>query len=540
MKHYSLKLNQCIAVIPDIRSISGNYPDITFHDIHFDSRKIEPGMIYVALKGINTDGHSFIQSAIQNGACAVIGTDEIATELSVPYIRVLDARLAMAWAAAALYKFPSNQMTVIGVTGTDGKTTTATLLYHILRHAGLKTSLISTVSAIINDHEIDTGFHVTTPESPDIQRYLAAMRDEGVTHVICETTSHGLAQKRVAAIDFDIGVVTNITHEHLDYHKSRESYFEAKGILFQSLGTHKKAVKPLAVLNHDDNESYRFLTGLTNVRAVSYSATGEMQDSVCNLQKMFTDTKGIRATISFRHPQNGSQEQSVSLSSHLLGSYNISNILAAMTAAVFGLNIAPDIAAAGIEEASAIPGRMEVIDLGQNFTAIVDFAHTPNALAVALDSVREMLPEPNDEQQESPARVIAIYGSAGLRDREKRRMMPEVSVKKADITIITAEDPRTEPLDQILQEMAAEALKHGGVLGDTVFTVPDRGDAIRLGLSLAKPGDVVIACGKGHEQSMCFETTEYDWDDRTAMRAALSEYLKIPGPEMPKLPTSRG
>ena len=180
MTDYSLKLNQCIPVLPDIRGISGNYPDITYNKVAFDSRKIQPGSIYVALAGINVDGHDFIQHAIQKGACAVIGTKDMPSELAVPYIRVADARLAMAWASAALYRFPSNEMVMIGVTGTDGKTTTSTYLYNILREAGFKASLISTVSAVIDDQEIDTGFHVTTPESPDIQHYLAEMRSAGL------------------------------------------------------------------------------------------------------------------------------------------------------------------------------------------------------------------------------------------------------------------------------------------------------------------------------------------------------------------------
>ncbi|HOW07064.1 MAG TPA: UDP-N-acetylmuramoyl-L-alanyl-D-glutamate--2,6-diaminopimelate ligase [Flexilinea sp.] len=538
MNHYSLKLNQCLTVLPEIRSISGNKPDITYEDITFDSRKVTPGSIYVALKGINTDGHNFIPNAIQNGAVAVIGSNDMPTELPVPYIRVENPRLAMAYAAAALYRFPSNEMAVIGVTGTDGKTTTATLMYHILRKAGLKAGLISTVSAIINDREIDTGFHVTTPESPDIQRYLAQMRDEGITHVVCEVTSHGLSQNRVAAIDFDIAIVTNITHEHLDYHKTKEEYFAAKGMLFKALGQHPRKLAPLAVLNYDDQASYTYLSDIIpNTHKICYSASGEEFVSQVSLKKVVTFSKGLKAEVLFRNLPDQTEDRIVSVRSNLIGTYNCANILAAMTAAVYGLGISPEKAAEGVQEVSAISGRMEVIDCGQNFTAMVDFAHTPNALAVALDSARAMLPISEDSGI-PPNRIIAVYGSAGLRDREKRRMMPAVSVEKADITILTAEDPRTESLDIILKEMADEALKHGAVMGENLFIEPDRGNAIRLGLSLAKPGDIVISFGKGHEQSMCFGTVEYAWDDRTAMRAALCEMLNKEGPQMPFLPTS--
>ena len=248
---------QCIGILPGIREITGNMPNVEYNDVTFDSRKVQPGSIYVAIPGINTDGHDYISAAIQNGAAAVIGSKSLPMAPSVPYIRVEDSREAMAWAVAALYGFPSESMTVIGVTGTDGKTTTSIYLYNILRVAGFHTGMISTVSAIINDEELDTGFHVTTPESPDIQRYLAMMRDKGVTHVIIESTSHGLVQKRVSAIDFDIAVVTNITHEHLDFHNSRQAYFEAKGLLFQKLGVNQdRKTPPLAVLNYDDPDCF--------------------------------------------------------------------------------------------------------------------------------------------------------------------------------------------------------------------------------------------------------------------------------------------
>ena len=213
--------------------------------------------------------------------------------------------------------------------------------------------------------------------------------------------------------------------------------------------------------------------------------------------------------------------------SPLVGAFNVSNCLAALAAAIRGLGVAPAAIADGIAAMPGIPGRMERVDLGQPFTAIVDFAHTPNALRVAIETVRKM----------TEKRVIVIFGSAGLRDKEKRRMMAEVAAQWADVSILTAEDPRTESLDGILDEMAEGARRQGGVEGKSFWRVPDRGEAIRLGVQLAQPGDTLVACGKGHEQSMCFGTTEYPWDDRVALRAALSEKLCIAGPEMPYLPT---
>jgi UDP-N-acetylmuramoyl-L-alanyl-D-glutamate--2,6-diaminopimelate ligase len=213
---------------------------------------------------------------------------------------------------------------------------------------------------------------------------------------------------------------------------------------------------------------------------------------------------------------------------HLIGEYNVSNCLAAITATVEGLGLKPEDARGGIAALPGIPGRMELIELGQDFLAIVDFAHTPNALRRALEAARQL----------THGRVICVFGSAGLRDRLKRRMMAETSAELADLTVLTAEDPRTESLDDILAEMAAGALARQGVEGRTFWRIPDRGAAIRFALGLAEPGDVVMACGKGHEQSMCFGETEYPWDDRIAMRAALSDLLGIPGPAMPRLPTS--
>jgi UDP-N-acetylmuramoyl-L-alanyl-D-glutamate--2,6-diaminopimelate ligase len=214
-----------------------------------------------------------------------------------------------------------------------------------------------------------------------------------------------------------------------------------------------------------------------------------------------------------------------------VGAFNVSNCLAALTAGVYGLKIKPKVAAHGISALDGIPGRMERIDMGQSFTAIVDFAHTPNALKVSLEAAREMLPS------EKKGRVIAVFGSAGLRDKAKRRMMAEISTELADLTVLTAEDPRTESLDGILEEMADGARSRGGREGESFWRVPDRGEAIRFALRLAREGDIVLSCGKGHEQSMCFGAREHLWDDRTAMRAALSEFLGVEGPPMPYLPS---
>jgi UDP-N-acetylmuramoyl-L-alanyl-D-glutamate--2,6-diaminopimelate ligase len=507
-------------------------PDIPITGISIDSRTVKPGHLFVAMKGGNTDAHDYLPQAIENGAVAVVGDRDMEQVDGLPYIRIKDPRRVLTWIAAAFYDWPGRKLTVIGVTGTDGKTTTTNLIYRILLSAGIKAGMISTVNAVIGDKVLDTGFHVTTPDAHDVQHYLAQMVESGLTHVVLETTSHGWAQHRVDACEFDIGVVTNITHEHMDEHGSYENYRAAKSRLFLSLelASRKPQGNPrLGVLNRDDLKSFYFLNSLIAVKKLNYGL-----EAGANVRAV-----DINSSPSGIHFTAHSKDFSVRISSKLVGAYNISNCLAALTATAYGLKIEPEIAAQGIASLEGIPGRMERIDIGQNFTAIVDFAHTPNALKVTLEAAREML-ACRDRKLPSSAerpRVIAAFGSAGLRDKAKRFMMAEVSAQLADLTILTAEDPRTESLEEILDEMATGARSRGGREGETFWRIPDRGEAIRFALSLARPGDIVLACGKGHEQSMCFGEREHAWDDRTAMRAALSELLGVEGPQMPYLPT---
>ncbi|MDL1927088.1 UDP-N-acetylmuramoyl-L-alanyl-D-glutamate--2,6-diaminopimelate ligase [Anaerolineae bacterium AMX1] len=451
-------------------------PDVPITGIAIDSRAVKPGNLFVAMKGGTVDGHGYIGKAIANGAAAVIGELPAAQFDAPRYVRLDDPRRALTWLAAAFYGWPARRLTVIGVTGTDGKTTTANLLYQILRTAGIQAGMVSTVNAVIGDEILDTGFHVTTPDAHDVQAYLAKMADAGAR-------------------------------------------------LFESLektGPKERGNPRLAVINRDD-QSFYFLNELIKGRKLSY---GLHESADVRAENARYSSTGIRFFVDARNLH-------VEVKSDLIGAYNVSNCLAAFTGAVYGLGIDPQIAAQGMTSLHGIPGRMERIDLGQPFTAIVDFAHTPNALKSALEAAREML----KEERESRGRVIVTFGSAGLRDKEKRRMMAETSAELADLTVLTAEDPRTESLEGILEEMAAGARSRRGRDGETFWRVADRGEAIRFAVRMARPGDIVLACGKGHEQSMCFGATEYPWDDRTAMRAALSELLGVDGPKMPYLPT---
>lgn len=527
-------------------------PDIT--TVTADSREVEPGAIFVAIRGDTVDGHRFVAQALDKGASAVVveaGSAAAALTPDAPMLVVPDTREALAWLAAALNGYPARKLVMIGVTGTDGKTTTSTLIHSILTSAGLKAGLISTVGAVIGDSTLDTGLHVTTPDAPALQGYLARMVAAGFTHCVLETTSHGWAQRRTDACEFDVGVITNVTHEHLDYHGTYEAYRAAKARLLSvlALAARKPGVEKCAVLNADD-ESFGPLSAVFDGRRLSYSQHLVARADFTALRPAF-QADGMGFDV--RTPSG----VIAGVRTPFFGRFMISNILAALAATVGALGIAPDSARSGIAALTGVPGRLERIDLGQPFTAIVDFAHTPNALRRVLETCREMTADRGRRTADTQvdggsavrglpsavsSRVIAVFGSAGLRDVEKRRMMAEVSAELADISVLTAEDPRTESLDAILEMMAFGARLKGAVEGaaegHSFFRVPDRGDALRLAVRLARPGDIVIACGKGHEQSMCFGTVEHPWDDRVALRAALAELLGVPGPAMPKLPTS--
>lgn len=490
-------------LLAELPNVSTTDQDVTISaPVTDNAQAVQPGGVFVARQGAQFDGHALIPQAIANGAAAVVG-ERAAGEVAcaVPYASVPDARLALAPLAAAYYGFPSRDLIVIGVTGTDGKTTTVSILYSILRAAGVKAGMISTVSAVIGDRTLETGLHVTTPRAPEVQQYLAEMVAAGMTHCVLETTSHGLAQGRVDAIDIDVAVITNIQHEHLDYHGSWEAYRDAKGLLFRRLmqSAYKPGQDKVAVVNADDAASAAYLRSIPADRHLSYAIAPQL--ATFQAQDVTYGPSGTMFSVRDR-----------AVASPLVGDYNVSNVLAAMTAA-FVVGVPMDLIGDGVARVPQIPGRMERIDEGQPFLAVVDFAHTPNSLRQVLLTARTLIG--------SDHRVICAVGSAGLRDREKRRMMAEIAAELADLTVLTAEDPRTESLDDILAEMAEGCQSQGGVEGETFFRVPDRGQALFEAVQYAAPGDIVLACGKGHEQSMCFGTIEYPWDDRDALRAAL-------------------
>ena len=499
-------------------------PDVIIHQFVEDSRLVEPGAAFVARVRVGSDGHSYIGQAVARGASLVIAQRPLTDlNLNVPanvgYLYVADTAEALAWLAAAWHGFPSRQLTLIGITGTDGKTSTANILYEILRAAGIQTGLLSTVRAVIGTTEEPLALHVTTPEAPVVQAYLRRMVDAGLTHCILESTSHGLAQHRVGAIEFDVAAVTNITHEHLDYHGSYEAYFAAKSRLFAALTaawSSKEMGGKTAVFNRDD-QSYEPLAAIPAPNQLSYGLYRPADITATNIHYAAAATH-----FDLHLPHH----EPLPIASHLLGEFNVYNMLAA-AAVAYGLAVLADAIVTGLGAVQGINGRMERMDAGQPFLVVVDFAHTPNSLEKVIGVARAMLPEKKN------GRVITVFGSAGKRDVAKRRLMAAASAHHADLTILTAEDPRTESLADILAMMAAACEAEGGRESETFWRVPDRGRAIYFALTLAQPDDIVLVCGKGHEQSMCFGTVEYPWDDRHATHTALTAWLR--GEPMPDL-----
>lgn len=378
-----------------------------------------------------------------------------------------------------LYRFPARKLTVIGVTGTDGKTTTTNLIFHILKEGGKKVSMISSVNAVIGERKCETGFHVTTPAPQDIQKYLAQAVKAGSQYFVLESSSHGLSQNRLWGCFFKVGVVTNITHDHLDYHRTYENYLKAKGKLFERV---KKAV-----LNRDD-ESYKYLK----------------TKNIEHRTKIIT--YGIKDGADFT-------PQTFKFKTSLPGEYNQYNCLAA-AAAASSLGIFDEQIKKALVSFKGIEGRMDEIKLGQNFRVVIDFASTPNSLKNALQTLTS--------QKVKGGRLITVFGSAGLRDKMKRPMMGEMAGKYADLIVLTAEDPRTEDVNQIIEEIAQGVLREGVKEGKTFFRIPDRKEAIKFAIQkLAKKGDIVVTCGKGHEKSMCYGKTEKPWNEYEVVQKAI-------------------
>lgn len=387
----------------------------------------------------------------------------------------------LALGAVIYYHYPAAKLTTIGVTGTDGKTTTSTLIYHLLKSAGIKVALISTVAAYIGNERIDTGFHVTSPDSCSLQRLLARIVNQGYTHVVLESTSHGLDQHRLLGTNIQIAVVTNVTHEHLDYHKTYTNYIRAKAKIFSTAHT--------AIINADDASFKQLKRYIPNsCQLISYS-----------LKQAYNLAAGFS--------QNESRKLLATAQKKFSETYNHQNTLAA-SIVVRVLGVPFDTLIRAIPTFPGVPGRMQIVPNNKGINAIVDFAHTPNALKAALTAART----------QTQGKLLVVFGAAGLRDATKRPLMGEIASQLADEVILTSEDPRTEDARLIIEQIKTGATQNRG----HIHSQPDRRQAIQFALSLASTGDTVIVCGKGHEQSMNLDgKREVPWSDAEVMSSLL-------------------
>ncbi len=508
-----MNLQKMLATLPptwgEIRQPPPFGTDVT--RVAEDSRHVRPGTVFVARSGRDSDGHAYIPQALAAGAVMIISERaDIEVPKGVAYAVVKDGKLAFALLSAAYYDYPSRKMAVVGVTGTDGKTTTATFLHSILQHAKIRAGLITTISARIGDTEFDTGFHTTTPGAFDLQGYLAQMADAGCKAAVVETTSHALDQGRVFYVHYDVAVVTNVTHEHLDWHGSWEGYMAAKARLFQLLNVSlkKPGIPKTAVLNADDR-SYPILRAIPADYYITYSLDPDAGTAL-TATDIQVDRNSTRFLLHTPHA-------TAPVRLKLLGRHNIANALAAAGGAL-ALGAAVDAVVAGLEAVERVKGRMEFVPTGARFDVVVDFAHTPNALEQTLALARELVPR--------GGKIWAVFGSAGLRDVQKRALMGEVAGRLADRVVVTAEDPRTEDVGAILAEIETGLQKHGRRRDVDYWLIPDRAAAIAYAIRRAEPGDMVITCGKAHEQSMCYGTAETPWDEFAAVQSGLRERMR--------------
>ncbi len=467
-----------------------------------DSRRVRPGDLFVATKGAQVDGHRFIPQAVERGAVAVVGERPVAVPEGIGYAVVPDARLALSALADKLYGSPSKHLKLVGITGTNGKTTTAFLVRAVAEAAGRLPGVIGTAGMMLGDQVLEGKSGYTTPEAPTVQRLLAEMVRREADVVAMEVTSHALEQHRVAHCHFDVAVFTNLTHEHLDYHKDMEGYFAAKAKLFRML-------RPgaVAVINRDDPYGPRMAEQAPEgVRVITYGFSPEADVRAEGLQLTPSGARYRLVT-----PEGAAEVEAP----HLFGAYNVSNALAAIAAGL-ALGYGMEAGVAAMRTAKGAPGRFERVDCGQDFTVVVDYAHTPDGFEKLLRDV--------DRIREPGSRVIMVFGSAGHRDRSKRPDMGRIAGRYCDVLVLTEEDPRTEDAAEIAAQIAA------GVDREEVAVrfVEDRVAAIETAVQLASPGDFVLITGKGNETELEVQHPTEWRGDVPAAEAALRRLVKDP------------
>ncbi len=475
--------------------------ELDVRGIAYDSRRAAPGSLFVAIEGFHRDGHEFVADAVKQGAVAVVAQRKIRTK--APVAVVADSRAALADLAAEVFEHPTRKLKLVAVTGTDGKTTTVHLVSDVLEAGGERTGFATTVDFKVADHVWANDTRQSTQEAVEIQEFFAELLVAGGTWGVLEATSHALALRKLRGCEVDIAVFTNLSPEHLDFHGTLQSYLEAKGILFEMLGQGAdKNVPKTAVLNADDPH-WQYLkdrAGGASVITYGIDAHADVQGTVLS-----ADASGSRVRVEARG-------ETVEIALPLVGRFNVHNALAAIAA---GLAAGVPLAKArdALQRAKSVRGRMERVDCGQPFSVIVDYAHTPESLDKVLGLLRPL----------TKGRLIAVFGSAGERDRAKRPRLAEVAAKHADFFVITQEDPRLEDPAGILAEIEAGATGAGKARGTDYAVIDDRREAVRDAMRRAQAGDTVLLAGKGHEGSIIVGEEKRPWDEAAAARDALRE-----------------
>ncbi len=465
----------------------------------YDSRRVTPGSLFFAVVGDHTDGHRFVDAAIAAGAMGVVVEAE-RPGIGVPQLVVANSRHALADAADLWFGEPTRALETIGVTGTNGKTTVAWLVTQLLIGAGRRPGLLGTVWQRVGDETTDNLSRATTPEALELQELLAAMVAAGNDTAVIESSSHGLAQGRTRNCRYRSGIVTNLTHEHLEFHGTFEAYRAAKALLVEEA--------PLAILNRDD-PSYDFFRERARDRVVSFGAHAE-----ADVRGTLVAERPAGSTVSVLAPGWSGQ-----LEIPLVGAFNIENALAAFAWAV-GSGIDPDVAVGALASARSVAGRMEPVDEGQPFGVVVDYAHSPDALQKVLRVLRPV----------TAGRLAVVFGSAGERDTTKRAVMGRIAAEVADLAYVTDEDPRGEDPDALNAEIASGARAAGARDGENLWVINDRRRAIAEAVAAARPGDTLLLAGKGHEHSIVYADGPAWWDEAEVAR----QELRAAGYERPR------
>jgi UDP-N-acetylmuramoyl-L-alanyl-D-glutamate--2,6-diaminopimelate ligase len=490
-------------------AVPGPLAGISVGQVEYDSRRVRPGSLFVAVRGARTDGHAFVPAAIASGAAAIVAERPL-EGLPVPQLIVRATRPALATAAAWLAGFPARKLGIVGITGTDGKTTTGFLVRAVLEAAGLPSGMSGTVATIAGSVPFGGPSRATTPEAPELQAALAAMVDAGDRFAVVESTSHGLALDRVGEIAYDVAVLTNLTHEHLEFHRTHEAYRAAKLRLFEALArgdrNPEKGWGKTGIVNADDRWAGEFVdaTRGAGARLLTYGRTGDADIRLLDVRQDPTELRVEVAAPRWRGV----------VRLRLAGTFNAYNALAAIAVGE-ALGLDPEAVRRGLESVGRVPGRMERVPTTLPIAVILDYAHTPNALRLVLDDLGPVA-------RASGGGLVAVFGSAGERDVVKRSVMGRVAGERCRLVIVTDADPRGEDRDAILEQIAAGAEEAGRKRGLDLLVVPDRARAIASALEHSLPGDVVVLAGKGHESTIEMSDGPHAWDERAVAEAAIA------------------